>query len=339
MGTRLRRGAKRTIAFLLTTAVLVAGVIAFSFRQDIQDHFRALGFDPSARTIEVMDFLQLTDRGERVFLASRPTVDGSQLFNAQCSGVNHSEEGHVLGCYTGERIHLFDVPDPRIGGIVEVTAAHELLHATFDRLSDGERAALTERLMTAYDVLSLEHPELVERMSVYAHLSATAFANELHSVLGTEVRDLPSWLEQRYGDWFKNRDALIDHFESFHAVFVELEDQAKTLETEMTALRADVERRNAEYDATVHQFNLDAADLRRRNENFEFSDNPAEFNRMRDELAKRRAAIQSTLDGLQADIDRYNAMREELQKLSQQSTELQEKLNSELAPVTSQPEE
>ena len=339
MGSKLRARAKRTVGFLVFLAVLVVGVAAFMHRQDIQDHFRAAGFDPSPRTVEVMQELHLTSTGERVFLASRPTVDGSQLFNEQCADVDHSEQGHVLGCFTGDRIHLFDVPDERVQGIVEVTAAHEVLHAAYARMSESDRAALAERLTTAFDVLSVEHPELAERMAVYDHLSKAAFANELHSVLGTEVQDLPDWLEAHYAQWFSDRGALVDHFDAYHAVFIELRDQAEALEAEMTALRSDVEQRNVAYDLAVEQFNADTADFRARNDNFEFSENPGEFERVRGELEARRAQLQATLDALQADIDRYNALRDDLTALSQVSSELEQQLNSDLAPVTTRPAE
>ena len=338
MGSKLRTRAKRTLGFLVFLIVLVVGVVAFMHRQDIQDHFRASGFDPSPRTVEVMHELDLTTTGERVFLASQPTIDGSQLFNEQCADVDHSEQGHVLGCFTGDRIHLFDVPDERVNGIVEVTAAHEVLHAAYSRMSDDERAVLAERLMTEFDTLSADNPELAERMAVYDHLSEAAFANELHSVLGTEVQNLPEWLEEHYAEWFVNRGALVDHFDAYHSVFIELRDQADAIDAEMTALRADVEQRNADYDDAVQQFNADAASFRKRNENFEFSADPSEFERIRDELEVRRTDLQTTLETLQADIDHYNSLRDNLTELSQLSSELEQKLNSDLAPVTTRPD-
>ena len=334
LGTRVRR----TLGFLLFLALLAAAVFAMLHRQEIQDHFRAVSFEPSPRAVQVLDDLDLTDAGRRIFLASHPTVDGSQHFSEQCAEVDHSEQGHVLGCYTDEQIHLFDVADERVRGIVEVTAAHELLHAAYARLSEAERADLATRLREAYESLRGDHPELAERMAVYEHLSDAAFANELHSVLGTEVRALPRWLEDHYAQWFADRGALLDDFEAYHAVFVELREQADGLEAEMSALRADVERRNAEYEAAVQQFNRDAAEFRARNERFEFSDAPEEFERIRGELAQRRAELQDTLAALQADIDRYNGLRDELEALSQVSSELDRQLNSDLAPVTTRPD-
>lgn len=320
-------------------ALVVAVCVAVSFRQEIKDHFAAVAFDPSVRVSEVSHDLRLTEAGERIFLATHPTVDGSQHFNAQCAGVDHSEQGHVLGCFTQDRIHLYDVTDERVAGIVEVTAAHELLHATFARLGEGDRAALTAKLRQEYERLSVDDAELRERMSVYEHLSDSAFANELHSVLGTEVRELSDDLEAHYARWFRDRGAIVDTFARYHAVFVDLQRQADEIQAEMTALREDVERRKVEYGAAVEQFNADAADFSARNERFEFSDAPAAFEQVRGDLEWRRAELELTLTELQGDIDRYNALRDQLSALSEVSSALDQHLNSDLAPVTTRPTE
>ena len=333
-----RSGLRRGLCLGVILLVAVALVVAVTFRQQLKDHFAAVSFEPSVRVERVLDELQLTDAGERIFLATQPTVDGSQNFNAQCAGVDHSEQGHVLGCYTEDRIHLFDVTDERVTGVVEVTAAHELLHASYARLGDGDRAMLSAKLRQEYDRRAAEDPELKERMAVYEHLSEAAFANELHSVFGTEVRDLPDWLEEHYAQWFSDRGAIVDAFARYHAVFVDLQKQADALRGEMESLRADVEARKQSYVADVEQFNADAADFSARNERFEFSDDAIGFDRIRGGLEWRRGELEATRVGIQADVDRYNALRDQLTALSEVSSELDQQLNSDLAPVTTRPD-
>ncbi|WP_125099244.1 hypothetical protein [Leucobacter chromiireducens] len=333
--SRLWRGLCVTVVVLLALCL----VVAVMFRQQLKDHFAAVSFDPDPSVERVLHELDLTKRGARVFLATHPTIDGSQHFNTQCAGVDHSEQGHVLGCYTHDQIHLFDVTDDRLSGVVEVTAAHELLHATFARLGDGDRAALSAKLRQEYDSRVESDPELKERMSVYEHLPEAAFVNELHSVLGTEVRELPFWLEEHYAQWFVDRADIIDAFAKYHAVFVDLQRQADELRAEMTELREDVERRKKEYVLAVEQFNADAAEFSARNERYEFSDDPFGFDQLRGELEWRRGELERTRVGIQADIDRYNALRDQLTALSEVSSELDELLNSDLAPVTTRPDE
>ncbi|UOQ58598.1 hypothetical protein MUN78_07175 [Leucobacter allii] len=335
MEERSRGRAKRVFGFAVFLAVVALVVCAVTQRQLISDQFAAMTFEPSARVVELVDELNLTDAGERTLLATRPTVDASQHFNDQCAGVDHSEQGHVLGCYTGDRIHLFGVTDPRVSGIVEVTAAHELLHAVYARLAEGDRMALAQRLRTEYDALAEHDDALRERMSIYEHLSDTAFANELHSVLGTEVRELPEWLEEHYATWFADRGALVDRFDAYHSVFVGLQREADALEEEMETLRADVENRKAEYDHEVTEYNADAEELEAAVP--ASTAEQALLDRRRSTMTQRRADLDATRDALQIDIDRYNDLREQLTELSAISSELDRQLNSELAPVTTRP--
>ena len=335
MAAGARRAIGRILSTILVLAVLAAGGMAYLHRQDISDHFAAQSFEPSQEMLVLTDSLQLTDTGRRVFFATHPTLDASQRFNEQCADVEHSEEGHILGCFTRGAIHLFKVTDDRLSGIVEVTAAHELLHAAWARLGDSERARLTRSLEKLYDELSGEHPALTGRMSVYSSLSGDAFANELHSVLGTEVRELPDWLEAHYARWFEDRTVILDHFDAYHAVFEEIQARAEDLQSQLKGIRESVEARRAAYDAAVAQFNADVEDFNRRNQAYEFSGDEATFWRLRNDLEARAAALNAERDAIQAEIDRYEQMRQELEALSATNEELNQHLDSNLAPPVS----
>lgn len=332
MGNTVGRAVSRVLVALLVIAVLAGGVFAFMHRQQINDHFAAQRFEPSAQIASLTDRMLLTDAGHRIFWATEPTLEASQHFNDQCSQVDHAEGSHVLGCYSGDNIHLFEVTDDRLDGIVEVTAVHELLHAVFARLGDDERSSLAKKLRELYEEIAAEDPVLAERMSVYSSLSDTAFANELHSVLGTEQRELPDWLEDHYSIWLQDRGAILDHFDSYHSIFDELKGKADALQAEMTALREDVEQRSAAYDQEVERFNAEWEDFIRRNEAYEFSDNPDEFYRLRTDFYDRREVLSAEMNSLNADIARYEEMRTELLELSELNHELEQLLDSELAP-------
>lgn len=323
---------RRILATVVIVGVLVGAGFAYLNRQTIADHFAAQNFNAGEEVSALTDRLDLTDAGRRVFLASKPTLDASQNFNEQCADVEHTEGSHVLGCFAGGSIHLYKVTDERLAGIVEVTAAHELLHAVFSRLNADERADLASLLRSAYDALASSNPVLVERMSVYEGLSDDGFANELHSVLGTEVRELPVWLEDRYVHWFQDRGAIVDFFDTFHTVFGEIQARADALQVELSALRESIEARSAAYDAAVQQFNIEVSEFNRRNEAFEFSDRESEFWAIRNSLQSRSAQLQSDLAALQADIAQYEQMRLELEQLGAVNAELNEHLNSQLAP-------
>src|SRR5699024_3493237 len=119
----------------------------------------------------------------------------------------------LLGCYTNGRIHLFDIDDARVDSVVEATAAHELLHAAYERFTQREREALAKRLIDLYEERSEHEPKFAERMSVYDHLSTAEFANELHSIFATELTELPDWLEEHYATWFRDRQQIVQYYE------------------------------------------------------------------------------------------------------------------------------
>lgn len=323
---------------MLVLAALVAGALALWNQQAIADHLQASGYDPDPAIERIVDDLELSGAGERIFFATHPTIEASQHFNEQCARVDHAEEGHVLGCYAEGRIHLFDVADERLDGIVEVTAAHELLHASYQRMRDSERERLDERLMEVYDSLAGDGDDsLGERMSVYEHLPEAAFINELHSVLGTEVRNLPDDLEDHYSEWFEERRIVLDLFDGYHSVFVDLQEEAEELDRELAQMRTEYERRSAAYDSAVQQYNADSRSLSARNDAYEFSDDPEEFYRLRDELETRRAALEEELRSLNELAQRYEERRSRLKELSETSVELDQHLNSDLAPPATNP--
>ena len=65
--------------------LLAGGTAAYLHRQQINDHFAAQRFEPSAQIVSLTDDLQLTEAGHRIFWASAPTLDASQNFNQQLS--------------------------------------------------------------------------------------------------------------------------------------------------------------------------------------------------------------------------------------------------------------
>lgn len=328
---------RRIIATTVACIIVAVTVIAVMNRQLIQDEFAAARFSPTESIIELKQSLNLTDAGQRVFLASRPTLDGTQYFNTQCAQVQHGASGHVLGCFIEDRIHLYNVTDPRVSGIVEVTAAHELLHAAFARMRPGDQSALAEKLRKLYEERSQEDPDLSQRMAMYATLPPAAFAAELHSVFGSEQAELPDWLEEHYAQWFADRSTITESYREYRSVFQGLQNEASSLRSRMEALRADVEARKVTYDEDVASYDADLADYNRRNKNREFAANTKAGEALSAALKARRVTLEQSLDSLQDDINRYNEMRAELEQLAKLSTELDGHLDSALAPITTRP--
>jgi len=327
------------IAVVLVVVLAVAGWLAWNARQSIADWISAASFRPEPRITAIVEATTMTPAAERVFLATAPTLDATQGFAADCAGVGVAEGAHVLGCHVStddgflirDRIHLFEVTDERLAGVVEVSAAHELLHAVWSRLGDAERAALTPVLLAAYQELAATDPGLAERMAVYQEVTDAQFANELHSILGTEVRELPAELEAHYAGFFADRAAIVGMHEGYRAVFDELAARVDALQGELEAIRAEVEARTAVYDESLARLDADIVDFNVRAQTPGGFDSQAAFAAARADLVARSDALQAEREAIQAEIARYDELRAQLEALGAQGAAL----DASLAPPAS----
>ncbi len=325
---------RRTLAALTVFALLVAAGFLWVNRVEIRAYADAMSYVETPELNAIESKLDLTKRGSVLYRASHPTLTATSDFMKRCSGVDSSDGGHLLGCYTGSnQIHLFKVDEPTLEGIVEVTAAHELMHAAWARFPHSDRDLLIDRLFTFYEEYQKDHPEFVTRMDVYGSLGKASFANELHSVFATEVRELPDWLEEHYARWFRDREVVLDQFDNYHAVFESLQAEADSLQERMRTLRDEVEAASAHYHAAVEQFNRDVREFNARNDRYEFSDRPEEFAEISGRLHERRVALEAEHTTLNASVEEYERLRQELIELSEVSAGLERSLDSSLAPI------
>lgn len=328
MGRNITKALKVSLWWIVILAVVITGAYAFHERQTIRDIFDARDFEPSERMEEVLENIRLTPTGERIFLASRPEVLDADAFNDRCGSADISEQGHLLGCFAQSQIHLFDITDSRLSDVVEVTAVHELMHAVYQRMPQRDREQLAKSLTQYFADVKDDNPALKERMEVYSHLSASRFANELHSVLATEISDLPGWLERHFATWLADRQHILSLFDNYRGVFDEVEQLARSLTSQLEDMHASIEADSNAYANEVDQFNKDWQRFVARNEAFEFSNNEAEFYALRAEFDERRSMLDSWKRRIQGNIEAYEELRGELEDLGDLSLELTNQLDS-----------
>jgi hypothetical protein len=122
----------------IVSALLVAGSVwLWVERQYVVDAIQYNQYTPTATVREVADQAGLTNQARFTFYATRPSVESSEAFNRDCQ--RKEADSPILGCYASDRIFIFNITDERLNGIKAVTAAHELLHAEYDRLPDSEK--------------------------------------------------------------------------------------------------------------------------------------------------------------------------------------------------------
>ncbi len=184
----------------------------------------------------------MTPMGARLFYRQRPTIESKGTFLEQCQVPDRSI---MLGCFVQRghsgKIVIQNVTDPRLKGTMEVTAAHEMLHAAYERLSRSERQDLIQRLTKAAS--RVQDPRLKVVLDDYAAKNRDRYHNELHSHLGTELANFGDpKLDQYYQRYFTDRPRLVALAQRSGAVLKQLDDQADALKPQITQLEAELKQ-------------------------------------------------------------------------------------------------
>lgn len=149
----------------------------------------------------------MTDFARKIFYVNSPDIENKASFASNCiTNGSKQEQTIVLGCYRSDQdgIFLMKVTDPRLNGVEQVTAAHEMLHAGYDRLNSSDKKRVNAMLMDYYRH-GLHDQRILTTIDAYKKSEPDQVVNEMHSIFGSEVATLPSELEQYYSRYFTNR--------------------------------------------------------------------------------------------------------------------------------------
>ncbi|HVI69637.1 MAG TPA: hypothetical protein VM581_04215 [Magnetospirillaceae bacterium] len=285
------------LALLLVTAG--AGFFVITYRQDIQDWWALRQYEAPADIKQIADETTMIGRGRDLFYVSQPQVEASQDFNMHCSRTG--EKTVVLGCYTAQRIYLYDVTDARLYGVKQVTAAHEMLHAAYERMNDGDKAKLDTMLEA--ELTRVTDARLKELIALYAKTEPGEKLNEMHSILGTEYGNLSPDLEKYYKQYFTDRSKVVDFANQYRGTFEASQAKIAQLEAQIEALKKQIDtntgllnQQKAEIDADVARLNtLRATDVN-------------EYNKAVPGYNAKASAYNKLVLATRGIIDHYNAL-------------------------------
>lgn len=234
---------------LLPTLIILAlagGIV--SQRQAIQDEWQLYGYTAPVAVANLATQDGMTSYARRVYYVNRPGIISGSQFSQLCPSNNRSEKTIVLGCYHGGQsgIELLGVNDPFLNGVEQVTAAHEMLHAAYDRLSTSEKNKI-DALLTNYYQHDLHDARLLAIIDAYKLSEPNDVVNEMHSVFGTEIVSLPLPLEQYYQRYFTNRMDVVAFAAKYQAEFTNRQNvvtqddaQLATLKTQIESIQSDL---------------------------------------------------------------------------------------------------
>ena len=318
------------IGGLVVLAVsIAAAALLFFNRQLVVDQLVVWQYKPSEAVSSLVHRAAMSDQGEFYFYATQPAIESAQTFNENCA--KKEENTAILGCYNGRNIYIYDVTDPKLDGIREVTAAHEMLHAAYDRLSGEEKTKINALLEVEYEKLK-NNAEFAERMAFYARTEPGERANELHSIIGTEVANISPELETYYKKYFDNRSALVALHEKYASVFLALQKRSDEIARQLETMAASIDTQSAGYNSAIAQLNTDIATFNAKSANGGFN-SQAQFQAERNALLARARQLEQSRSAINTLITQYNELRKELEAIASQSEALNRSINSSLAPA------
>lgn len=315
---------------VLVVSIVAAGLLFFN-RQLVVDQLNVWQYQPSETVASLAKRATMNSHGEFYFYTSQPTIETADTFNEKCT--KKEESTAILGCYNGRNIYIYDVSDPRLDGIREVTAAHEMLHAAYDRLSSDEKTKVNALLEVEYEKLK-NNAEFTERMAFYARTEPGERLNELHSIVGTEVASISPELEAYYRKYFDNRPALVALHDKYASVFLALQKRSDEISKQLEDLATNIDSQSAAYNRAIGQLNNDIAAFNGKSESGGFS-SQAQFQAERSSLLARARQLEQNRSGINSLITQYNQLRDELESIASQSEALNRSINSSLAPAPS----
>ncbi|KQP56809.1 hypothetical protein ASF51_02590 [Agreia sp. Leaf283] len=317
------------VAALLAIALPVSGGVYYAANaRIIADRQSVADFTPSENIESLVERADMNEVGTFLFYTSHPELNTASEFNTAC-GIR--PEQFLLGCYTGETIHLYDVTEERLDGLREVTAAHEMLHAAFDRLDAASQERLGVLLEEAYTAHG-DDPELAARMDAYAVSQPGTRLTELHSIIGTEFTDLDPELETYYKTYFTDRSIVVGLHAAYEKVFSDLEQQTTDLSNQILALADEIESDTNTFNADQTQLNTDIDAFIAKNEAYGYSDDPAGFDADKAALIARDADLETRRTAINGKITQLGDLQQQLRDLDADAQALNRSIDSTIVP-------
>ena len=332
MPQRLSKSSHRSLKWPLLVVFLLwflaLGLLAAN-RQPLLDWLKLRNYHAPVAIAALATDDTMTPAARRVFYVNAPKLEPKSTFNNFCS--NNSEQTVVLGCYVGDQngIYLLTVSDPRLQGIEQVTAAHEMLHAEYDRLSSVQRTQVDGWLMDYYNH-GLQDPVVKAQIASYQKTEPHDVVNEMHSVFGTEIANLPTNLENYYKRYFTSRATVTNFATQYEAEFSSRQNQISADDAQLATLKAEINDDESDAKTRQTQLNNQQAQL----DSEQNSGNTTAYNNGVASYNVGVAAYNNEVDTIHGLVNQYNALVDARNQIALEEQQLSSDITSKVSPVT-----
>lgn len=322
-------GIIKSVASCLLIIVLVSLFVIY--KQRIIDQILVWQYQPTSEVVSIFNRSGMNENGKFYFYMSKPKIDATQSFNNACNRVEQTTS--ILGCYDGQNIFIFDVKDEKLDGIKEVTAVHETLHAVYSRLSDADKIKLNNLLEIEYEKLKKDK-DFTDLISFYDRTEPGQRYNELHSIVGTEIGQISTELENYYSRYFADRKKIVALDLKYSGVFKLVKSRADELAVKLNDLSAVITSQTSDYNSKTINLNKDIAVFNNRAANGDFG-SMSQFYNERYLLSVRASNLDLLRSNINDNIKNYESILAEYNSIALESKKLYNAIDSTLAPAPS----
>jgi hypothetical protein len=307
---------------LLVTALV--GIIPVGFglvtqAENIRETIQLSKYKPPTEVSKLALDTRMSETGRKIFYLNTPTIEEKKSGLNLCKKEGAKEKTVILGCYVSNRgIFIQKVSDQRLHGIMQVTAAHEMLHSAYHRLSKEERQQVNEELNRVFE--QSKNDRLKKLIGIYRKQDPDVVPNELHSILGTEVSNLGPFLEKYYQRYFSDRSVVVAYAQQYESTFNNLLRQAEEIDRQMAAMKPELtrlEESTKQQSSNIERKRAELSRLQASNNIAEYNSQVASFNRLVDNYNQQVSYLKQRVATYNKLVKTYNAVSTEEKSLNE----------------------
>jgi uncharacterized protein YukE len=321
---------KRAGSAAIFIAILASFLLIYFNAQALSDWWKLRGYNPPESISQLASQDTMTPQARHIFYVNKPGLESDAAqFRGDCGA---TEKTIILGCYHSKQagIFLYNVQDSRLAGIQQVTAAHEMLHAAYDRLSNNDRTYVNGLLQQYYNTVTDQR--IIDTINAYKQSEPADLINEMHSIFGSEIADLPTALEQYYSRYFTNRQIIASFAANYQNEFTSRDYAIKADDKRLSELKSQINAEEQTLQDDLTQINNDRArlDSERSGGQIEvYNSNVPIFNQ---EVSQYNSGVFK----LRSDINVYNQLVSSRNAIASELASLDKAIDTRLVPQATQ---
>jgi hypothetical protein len=293
---------KSKLSTLIVLLVLIGAVVLVNANQNrIFDYFRLRGYVAPSTIAQLATQDTMNPYTRHLFYLNKPQLlPDVTSFRKDCP---ENQDTIVLGCYHPDQdgIYIYNVQDSALAGVQQVTAAHEVLHSVYARLSTHDRTQLDNELMDYYQH-DLTDARVKAEVKIYQDTEPHDVMDEMSCTYGTEVASLPPALEAYYKKYFTNRAVIVAYEQQYETQFTQREATIAADDTQLSNLKNMIDSQQSALSSQLAQITAQRAKI-----NGYLTDNDvADYNADVPAFNAQITSYNNTVSSLQAEVASYN---------------------------------